>query len=140
MSVLTAQWSQRGHVVAEMTSTQEHYLTLTAANNYASTLGTLRRFKEVKSVLRKTIPVTRRVVGESHEVTLRMRDIYATALYFDPDATLEDLREAVTTLDDLAPTARRVLGGAHPLTVDIEGELRDARAALSARERPPESS
>ena len=119
---------------------EEHYLTLTAANNYASTLGTLRRFKEVKSVLRKTIPVTRRVVGESHEVTLRMRDIYATALYFDPDATLEDLREAVTTLDDLAPTARRVLGGAHPLTVDIEGELRDARAALRARETPPESS
>ena len=62
-----------------------------------------------------------------YEVTLRMRDIYATALYYDPDATLEDLREAVTTLDDLAPTARRVLGGAHPLTVDIEEQRSDER-------------
>jgi len=42
--------------------------------------------------------------------------------------------EAVTTLEDAGRIARRVFGGAHPLTVDIEGELRDARAALRARE------
>ena len=33
-------------------------------------------------------------------------------------------------------TARRVLGGAHPVTTGIEGALRDARAALRARETP----
>jgi len=68
-----------------------------------------------------------------------MRRIYADALYSDPAATLDDLREAVTTLEDTKPIARRVLGGAHPITKGIEGELRDARAALAARETPPSS-
>ena len=62
---------------------------------------------------------------------------YALALCNDPDATLDDVREAVTTLEATERTARRVMGGAHPLTVDIEDELRDARAALRARETPP---
>ena len=59
------------------------------------------------------------------------------ALYEDPDATLDDLREAVTTLEEIEPTARRVFGGAHPLTKTIVETLRDARAALRARETPP---
>ena len=62
---------------------------------------------------------------------------YAEALYKDEAATLDDVREAVTTLEETERTARRVMGGAHPLTVDIEDELRDARAALRARETPP---
>ena len=49
-------------------------------------------------------------------------------------ATRDDLREAVTTLEDTERIARRVLGGNHPLTVEIEGNLRNARAALRARE------
>ena len=61
-------------------------------------------------------------------------------LYHDPGATLDDLREAVDTLEEIERTARRVLGGAHSLTVDIEGDLRDARAVLHfvlrARETP----
>ena len=55
----------------------------------------------------------------------------------DTGATLDDLREAVTTLDETERTARRVLGGAHPVTVDIAKSLREARAALRARETPP---
>ena len=51
-------------------------------------------------------------------------------------ATLDDLREAVVTLEEIERTARRVLGGAHPTTTEIEGALRDARAALRARETP----
>ena len=61
---------------------------------------------------------------------------YAQALYADPASTLDDLREAVTTLEELERITRRVLGGSHPLKVDIEDELRDARAALRARETP----
>ena len=57
--------------------------------------------------------------------------------YKDPGATLDDLREAVETLEELAPYARRVLGGAHPLAGALEQHLRDARAALRARETPP---
>jgi len=44
------------------------------------------------------------------------------------------LREAVKMLEDLERIARRVLGGVHPFTVDVEANLRDARAALRARE------
>jgi len=70
---------------------------------------------ETKALLRKTIPVARRVLGESHILTLRMRCIYTEVLYEDPAATLDDLREGVTRLEDVERTARRVLGGAHPL-------------------------
>ena len=108
-----------------------------AANNYAASLIGLQRFKEVKAIMRKTIPAARRVLGDSHAFTLGMRRLYATALYRDPGATLDDLHEAVTTLEELARTARRVMGGAHPLTEEIEDELRDARAALCARETQP---
>ena len=58
----------------------------------------------------------------------------AEALYRDDDAALDDVREAVTTLEDAERIARRVLGGAHPTTERIEDELREARAALRARE------
>ena len=54
--------------------------------------------------------------------------------YSDASATLGDLREAVEMLEDTVRTARRVLGGEYPLTVDIDACLRDARAALRARE------
>ena len=78
--------------------------------------------------------MARRVLGDSHDLTLRMRKIYARALYLDTGATLDDLRESVETLEETERTARRVFGGAHPLTTGIEGELRNARAALCARE------
>ena len=82
------------------------------------------------------MPVARRFLGKGHELTLKMRRTYARALYINPAATLDDLREAVTTLEDTERIARRVLGGAHPTTVDIADALREARAALDARETP----
>ena len=66
-----------------------------------------------------------------------MRKMYGEALCRDNGPTLDDLREGVTTLEDVERTTRRVFGGAHPLTRSIEGDLRDARAALRARETPP---
>ena len=115
---------------------EEHKTSLLAAYNYAISLIRLGRFKEARSLLRKSIPVTRRVRGENHDLTLRMRMMYSVALYDDPAATLDDLREAVTTLEDTGRIAQRVLGGAHPLTENIELDLRDAREALRARETP----
>ena len=101
-------------------------------------LVNLGRVEEAKSLLRKVIPVARRVLGEDHRLTLKMRSLYATALLRSPrgrdGATLDDLREAVTTLEDVDRIARRVLGGAHPMTARIENVLQDARAALRARE------
>ena len=114
---------------------EEYEETLRVANNYAVSLNGLKRFDEAKSLMRKTVPVARRVLGENHDLTLRMRKIYSKALYKDPDATLDDLREAVATLEDIEPIARRVLGGAHPLAASIERDLQNARAALDARKK-----
>ena len=113
---------------------EEHINALQAASNYADSLLSLRRFKEAKRVLRKVLPVARRVLGEGDDLTLRMRWNYARALCYDPSATLDDLREAVTTLEHTERIARRVLGGAHPLVLDMERKLRNSRAALRARE------
>ena len=113
----------------------ENLVTLTAANNYAfSLVGKLQRYQEARSLMRKTIPVARRVLGERHDLTFRMRWSYAEALYSDDGATLDDLREAVTTLEDVARIAQRVLGGTHPFTSIVKRHLRNARAALRARE------
>jgi len=109
---------------------EEDIRTLGSAYNIANFLSDLYRFKEAKSLLRKTLPVARRILGESNEVTLKMRSSYAEALYRDDGATFDDLREAVTTLEEAERTARRVLGGAHPITKGIEVELQNARVAL----------
>ena len=101
----------------------------------------LKRFEEAKSLLRKNVPVARRVLGESHELTLKMRSVYACTLYKDNGATLDDIHEAVTTLEDAERIARRVMGGANPITSVLETLLRQARAraALRAREETPSS-
>ena len=116
---------------------EEHKETLRAAFNYALSLFNLKRFEEAKSLMCKTIPIARRVLGKCDIVTLGMRRCYARALYQNECATLDDLREAVTTLEDLERTARRVLGTLHPTTTGIEATLRYSRAALRAREMPP---
>ena len=74
------------------------------------------------------IPVARRILGETNDITLKMRMNYAMALKGDSSATQDDLSEAVTTLEDTARIAWRVLGGAHPFTRDIEDELQEHRA------------
>ena len=113
---------------------EEHRSALIAASNYAASLSDLERFEEARSLLRRTIPVARRVLGESHEITLMMRKISAEALYKDDAATLDDLRKAMTTLEDTDRTAQRVLGGSHPLAVGVELHLRNARMALGNHE------
>jgi len=117
----------------------EHEETLIAADNYAISLIDLQRPEEAKSLLRKMIPVVRRVLGESNDLTIRMRCHYARTLYLDEGATLDDLREAVTTLEETERTARRVMGSEHPLTRRVEYELRCTRAAVCACEGDIES-
>ena len=113
---------------------EEHKQTVINVICYAATLIDLRRFEEAKSLLRKSLPMARRVLGESHEHTLRMKWHYGHALHKDEGATLDDLREADGTLAETAQTARRVLGNSHPTARWVERELIMARAALRARE------
>ena len=116
---------------------EKHGKTVLAAANFAATLVELARLEEAKTLLRKMVPVVRRVLGESNTLTLKMRWVYARALYKDDGATLDDLREAATTLEETERIARRVMGGLHPTTTGIENALRVARAVLRARETPP---
>ena len=115
---------------------EEHIDTLSGADNYANGLIDLNRFEEARSLLRRTVPVARRVLGESNNITLRMRCLYAASLYQDPAATLDDMRESVTMFEETGRTAQRVMGGANPLTMGMERHLGLARMALHARETP----
>ena len=117
-------------------SGEESRETLIAANNYANHLLIVQRFGEAKSLLRRTIPVARRVFAENNRLTLGMQQIYAKTLYTDPDATLSDLREAVTTLEDTERIARRVFGSSNQFVVLIGQSREEASAALRARETP----
>ena len=108
--------------------------TLVTTINYASSLNQIRRYKEAKSLLCKAVPVARRILGDSIDVTLKLRWLYGRVLYRDDGATLDDLREAVTTLEDVERIARRVFGGAHPLTTETERDLQFARGTLAAHE------
>ena len=113
---------------------EEDRITIRSASNYAASLIMEKRFKEAKSLLRRTIPIARRVLGEGNEVSLGMRSNYGRVLCQCRDATLDDLREAVTTFTETERTARRVLGGQHPTTKGIEGHLMVARRVRDARE------
>ena len=113
---------------------EEDRSTLIAAINYANCLITLEHFKEAKALMRKAMPVAQRILGEGDTTTLKLKLIYAKALFEDTTAPLDDLREGVTTIEDTERIARRVLGGAHPLTNRIEADLREARAVRDARE------
>ena len=112
---------------------EEDRSTLIAAINYANCLISLEHFKEAKALMRKAMPVAQRVLGESQVTTLKMRLVYAKALYYDPGATLDNLREAVTTLEETEQTARRVLGGAHPTAAETEKSLQNAQELLILR-------
>jgi hypothetical protein len=90
------------------------------------------------------MPVARRVLGDTNEYALRVRWLYAWALYKDAGATLDDLREAVTTLESVATSWKQVFGQAHPETPKVQGtlemarkKLADARAAASNKSKPP---
>jgi len=120
---------------------EEHMNTLITASNYAASLRVAERSVESKSLLRKMVPIARRVLGDNAESTVRMRVTFARALYEDISATLDDLREAVATLEETARIARRVFGkGAHPIVSLIESSLPQSRIKLRARETPPPGS
>ena len=106
---------------------------LIAANNYANLLEGLNRHEEASSLLRKNIPIVRRVLGESYQLTLEMRWLYAVNLFRNDGATLDDLREGVETLEAVAPLWTRIFGPAHPETAKVQGALEDAREALAIR-------
>jgi len=114
---------------------EEDESTIRAALNCATIFISLQRFEEAKSLIRKMMPVALRVLGQENYLTLQMRWNHARTLSRTTAVrAFDDIREAVTTLEETEGTMRRVLGGAHPSIARIEEDLRNARAALRARE------
>jgi hypothetical protein len=69
-----------------------------AANNYGITLIDLRRFEEAKRLLRKVLPVARRVLGAEHVRTLSLREDLARAT-LGGDSSSKEKRKALQTLE-----------------------------------------
>ena len=112
---------------------EEDESTLLAANNYANILNDMQRHAEARELLRKSIPVARRALKDNDSITLKMRWLYARALYADPAAPLDNLREAVATLESVANSWKCILGHAHPETPKVQAALEEAREALAER-------
>ena len=55
---------------------------------------------------------------------------------FPANRTRDDAQFLASLIEESERVARRVYGGAHPLASGIENALRNARAALRARETP----
>ena len=102
---------------------ENHRKTLLEANNLASLLIGLQRFKEVRSLLRKALPVARRLLGAEHEVTLSIREDFSGAILEDGDSSAEEKRKAVRMLEDTIRVMRRVLGTSHPTTLHAQKSL-----------------
>ena len=101
---------------------EEHSQTILNANNIVLSLLNLQRFEEVKALLRRKLPVARRVLGNEHEVTLSIRlDLCRATL--DGESLAEEKREALRMLEEVAGVMRRVMGPAHPDTVYAQRAL-----------------
>ena len=88
------------------------------------TLHQLKRFEEAKELLRKSIPVARRVLGTEHELTLSLREDLSRATLLDGGSSAEEKRKALRMLEDVAGIMRRVLGPAHPDTLHTQSVLK----------------
>ena len=82
----------------------------------------VQRFEEAKSLLRKTIPVARRVLGAEHALTLSLREDLSRAT-LDGESSAEEKREALRLLEDTVAVMRRVLGPQHPETQRMQDNL-----------------
>ena len=88
---------------------------------------------EAKELLRKVIPLSRRVQGEDHFYTLKMQWTYGDVLSSAPGATREDCLEAEKILEKVFGRYKRMLGENHPYTKTCESQLASARMMARMR-------
>ena len=74
-------------------------------------------------MLRKVIPVARRVLGNEHDLTLSLCEDLSRATLLDGESSAEKKREALRTLEDTLGIMRRVLGPQHPDTQRAQADL-----------------
>ena len=71
-------------------------------------------------------PVARRVLGDSNDLTLSLREDLSRAT-LDGESSAEEKRQALQMLEDTVAVMRRVLGPAYPDTVHAQGWLKSYR-------------
>ena len=89
---------------------------LGAALNFAISLMAILEVATARRILQKAERDALRLLGTDHEVTLKVRANYATAIQHDDATTQEDLLEAMDMMMELRKTSRRLLGEDHPTT------------------------
>ena len=90
----------------------------------------LRRFEEAKSLLRKTIPVARRVFGGESGRVLSLREDLCRATLAG-DSSSKEKRKALQMLEDTVAALRRLFGLLHPETQRAQGLLEKWRKTIS---------
>jgi hypothetical protein len=81
-------------------------------------------------LLRKVAPLSRRMFGPDHDVTLSARRLYAKSLYLANAASRDDVTKATTILEDVARTAGR--RASCIWTEEIDDSLEAAREKLAS--------
>ena len=74
------------------------------------------------------------MLGNQHQNTLILRQLYAEALYKHCYSSLAEVREAIATLEDVHRMTRQVFGSSHPNCRGVVYHLAEARERLSLQE------
>ena len=89
----------------------------------------LKRSAEAKSILRKVIPLARRVLGTEHHLTLSFRENHATVLLLEDSesGSPDKVSEALGIFEEVHEITRRVCGPQHPHTQMFKAKLEFCR-------------
>ena len=90
----------------------------------------MEKYAEVRSLLRKAIPESKRSLGPDHFTTLEMVRYFARAVLNDQTTSDEKL-EATSMLEDATRRMRFICGTSHPQTRCFEFESKQAREIVS---------
>ena len=91
----------------------------------------LRNYTEIRSLLRKYLPLARRVMGHDHEVSRTMTETLAQSLFQQGAAPRDNVLEAAEILTEHNQRLRQIFGSAHPVTQRSERNLGSIRECLA---------
>ena len=75
--------------------------------------------------------INERTIGNEHDLTLDLRNLFARAISRDPNSSRDDVHEAVTISEDVLRTTQRVFGTSHPYSRGSRKDLESARMRLA---------
>ena len=106
--------------------------TIKQAISVSLMLSKLGRYAEMADFVRPETALARRVLGDEHEITLRLRYHYAQGRLEGAAATgisLADFAEAKADIEDVHLRTKRIFGASHPLTYHTTQLLARFRSA-----------